>query len=119
MARDINDLTFQNDVFGYGGKKHRLRLQRFKQMPRSNTEFLNLFGSGNTPKAKAIKKDYFARIDALPVTDQAGRDALFAELETKLSQLNAPSTDVADVQKAKDKSKRGEKIASEIGRAHV
>ena len=92
-------------------KSYKFKLQPYKQMPRSNTEFLNLFGSGDTPKAKALKDDYFKRIDALPASDKAGKDALFAELETKLAALNAPKSDMDDVQKAKAKSQRGEKVS--------
>ena len=92
-------------------KSYKLKLQPYKQMPRSNTEFLNLFGSGDTPKAKALKEDYYKRIDALPASDKAGKDALFAELESKLAALNAPKSDMDDVQKAKDKAQRGEKVS--------
>lgn len=103
MAMDINDFGLHHEAFGFGDTD-------YSQMANSNTEFLNLFGFGESPKAKSLKKEYFARIDALPASDKAGKDALFAELESKLAALNAPSSEMDDVEKAKRKSQRGEKI---------
>jgi hypothetical protein len=107
MAMDINDFGLHHEAFGFGDTD-------YSQMANSNTEFLNLFGIGESPKSKSLKKEYFARIDALPVSDKAGRDALFAELESKLVALNAPSSEVEDVEKAKRKAERGQKILSGI-----
>ena len=101
MQMDINDFGLEQEAFGFGDS--------YQQMSRSNTEFLN-FGSDESRRAKRIKEDYFKRIDALPANDQAGRNALFAELETKLSEINAPSADIANVQAARNKSQRGEKL---------
>ena len=103
MQMDINDFGLQQEAFGFGDS--------YQQMSRSNTNFLN-FGSSESRKAKRIKEDYFKRIDALPTTDQAGRNALFAELEAKLNEINAPSADIANVQAARNKSQRGEKLVS-------
>ena len=100
---DINDFGLQQEAFGFGDS--------YQQMSRSNTNFLN-FGSSESRKAKRIKEDYFKRIDALPTTDQAGRNALFAELEAKLNEINAPTADMANVQTARNKSQRGEKLVS-------
>ena len=103
MQMDINDFGLQQEAFGFGDS--------YQQMSRSNTNFLN-FGSSESRKAKRIKEDYFKRIDALPTTDQAGRNALFAELEAKLNEINAPTADMANVQTARNKSQRGEKLVS-------
>ena len=103
MAMDINDFGLQHEAFGFGDTD-------YSQMANSNTEFLNLFGFGESREAKKIKKDYYARIDALPASDKAGKDALFAELESKLAALNAPKSDIEDVQKAKTNAGRGQKI---------
>ena len=101
MQMDINDFGLEQEAFGFGDS--------YQQMSRSNTEFLN-FGSDESRRAKRIREDYFKRIDALPANDQAGRNALFAELEAKLAEINAPSADIANVQAARNKSLRGEKI---------
>jgi hypothetical protein len=103
MAMDINDFGLEQEAFGFGGS--------YQQMSRSNTNFLN-FGSSESRKANRIKEDYFKRIDALPPTDQEGRNALFAELEVKLKEINAPNADITNVQSAKNKSQRGEKLVS-------
>lgn len=103
MQMDINDFGLEQEAFGFGDS--------YQQMSRSNTEFLN-FGSDESRRAKRIKEDYFKRIDALAANDQAGRNALFAELEAKLSEINAPSADIANVQAARNKSQRGEKLVS-------
>jgi hypothetical protein len=101
MQMDINDFGLEQEAFGFGDS--------YQQMSRSNTNFLN-FGSDESRRAKRIREDYFQRIDALPANDQAGRNALFAELEAKLAEINAPSADIANVQAARNKSLRGEKI---------
>jgi hypothetical protein len=101
MQMDINGFGLEQEAFGFGDS--------YQQMSRSNTEFLN-FGSDESRRAKRIREDYFKRIDALPANDQAGRNALFAELEAKLAEINAPSADIANVQAARNKSQRGEKI---------
>ena len=98
---DINDFGLEQEAFGFGDS--------YQQMSRSNTNFLN-FGSDESRRAKRIREDYFKRIDALPANDQAGRNALFAELEAKLNEINAPTADIANVQAARNKSQRGEKI---------
>jgi hypothetical protein len=108
MAMDINDFGLEQEAFGFGDS--------YEQMSRSNTDFLNLLGM-ESRKVKQIKADYYKRIDALPASDQAGRDALFNELEGKLKELNASQSDVSEVRGAKDKSKRGEKIASGLEKA--
>ena len=102
MEMDINDFGLQEEAFGFGDS--------YAQMSRSNTEFLNLFGSGESRKAKNLKKEYYQKIDALPASDKAGKDALFAELESKLAALNASKSDLDEVEKAKKKSERGEKV---------
>jgi hypothetical protein len=102
MQMDINDFGLEQEAFGFGDS--------YQQMSRSNTNFLN-FGSDESRRAKRIREDYFKRIDALPANDQAGRNALFAELEAKLAEINAPTADIANVQAARNKSQRGEKIA--------
>jgi len=109
MAMDINDFGLEHEAFGFGDTD-------YSQMSNSNTEFLNLFGFGESPKSKSLKKEYFARIDALPASDKAGKDALFAELESKLAALNASPSEVEDVEKAKRKSERGEKIAQGLAK---
>jgi hypothetical protein len=101
MQMDINDFGLEQEAFGFGDS--------YQQMSRSNTNFLN-FGSDESRRAKRIREDYFQRIDALPANDQAGRNALFAELEAKLAEINAPTADIANVQAARNKSQRGEKI---------
>jgi hypothetical protein len=107
MAMDINDFGLQHEAFGFGDTD-------YSQMANSNTDFLNLFGFGESPKSKSLKKEYFARIDALPPNDKAGKDALFAELESKLAALNTPQSEMDDVQKAKRNAERGQKIVSGI-----
>jgi hypothetical protein len=83
-------------------------------MSRSNTEFLNLFGSKEERAAKnvikQIKADYYKRIDALPATANAQREALFVELENQLKAKNAELSELEEVRKARNKSQRGEKL---------
>lgn len=109
MAMDINDFGLQQECFGYNKRNKRKRPTDYAQMSRSNTEFLNLTGKQKR-ELDAIKKDYFARIDALPPTADAERNALFAELEQKLKEKGAEPQDLADAQNAEKKAKRGEKI---------
>lgn len=110
MAMDINDFGLEHEAFGFGDSN-------YSQMANSNTEFLNLFGSGDSPKAKSLKKDYYARIDALPASDTAGKNALFAELESKLAALNASKSEIDEVANAKKKAERGEKLVGGLGKA--
>lgn len=110
MQMDINDFGMHQEMFGFGGNDIFQGRSSYQQMSRSNTNFLN-FTSAESRRAKSIKDDYFKRIDALPATDQAGRNALFAELEAKLNQMSASTADVADVQTARNKSQRGENIS--------
>jgi hypothetical protein len=107
MQMDINDFGLQQEAFGFGDS--------YVQMARSNTEFLNLFGR-ESKEVKDLKEFYFKKIDALPPSDKAGRDALFLEFETKLTALNASQAELDEVKKAKRKSERGEKIAGGLTR---
>jgi len=106
MSMDINDFGLENEAFGFGNS--------YEQMSRSNTEFLNLFGSKEERDAKKvikqIKADYYKRIDALPPTANAQREALFVELENQLKAKNAKLSELEEVRKARNKSQRGEKL---------
>jgi len=106
MSMDINDFGLENEAFGFGNS--------YEQMSRSNTEFLNLFGSKEERAAKnvikQIKADYYKRIDALPATANAQREALFVELENQLKAKNAELSELEEVRKARNKSQRGEKL---------
>ncbi len=101
MEMDINDFGLQQEAFGFG--------DAYMQMSRSNTDFLG-FGEGRKQRKEleAIKNDYFKRIDALPPTDEAGRNALFSELEAKLKEKGASNDEINAARKAS----RRQKIAS-------
>ena len=93
-------------------KSNKLKLMPHKQMSRSNTSFLNFTENRKQKKElDVIRDDYFKRIDALPASDTAGRDALFAELEAKLKEKNATNEQLNEARNAKQKSDRGEKIS--------
>jgi hypothetical protein len=110
MAMDINDFGLEHEAFGFGDTD-------YSQMANSNTEFLNLFGGlfdKDKRQAKrdieALKADYYARIDALPPSANAERDALFAELEQKMKERGAQLDQIQEAKKAKSKAERGQKI---------
>lgn len=114
MEMDINDFGLQKEYFGFGESMYRKPTTRYKQMSRSNTEFLN-FGERRKQKQEidALKNDYFKRIDALPVSDEAGRTALFNELEAKLKE-KGESNDA--INQARRKA-FGEKLVSGVSSA--
>lgn len=100
---DINDFGLQQEYFGFGDD--------YVQLANSNTEFLNFFeGRKQKKELDAIREDYFKRIDALPNDDEAGRNALFAELEAKLKEKGASNDEINQATKAA----RGQKIASGV-----
>lgn len=113
MEMDINDFGLEQEAFGFGDE--------YQQMSRSNTSFLNFTFDKDKRQAKkdidALKADYYQRIDALPLSANAQRDALFAELEQKMKERGAQLDEIQEAQQAKRKSERGEKISSGINRA--
>jgi hypothetical protein len=113
MEMDINDFGLQNEAFGFGESMYDSPSMNYSQMARSNTEFLN-FGEGRKQRKEleAIRQDYFKRIDALSPTDDAGRNALFNELETKLKEKGASFDEINETRKAQRKAERGGKILS-------
>lgn len=111
MEMDINDFGLQNEAFGFGESMYDSPNMNYSQMARSNTDFLN-FGEGRKQRKEleAIRNDYFKRIDALPASDEAGRNALFSELESKLKEKGATNEEINATRKAS----RGQKIASGV-----
>lgn len=111
MSMDINDFGLQQEGFGFGDSYYDSPTTRYSQMPRSNTDFLN-FGEGRKQKQEleAIRNDYFKRIDALPTSDEAGRNALFSELEAKLKEKGASNDEINATRKAQ----RGQKISAGV-----
>lgn len=114
MEMDINDFGLQNEAFGFGESMYDSPNMNYSQMSRSNTDFLN-FGERRKQRKEleAIRNDYFKRIDALPPTDEAGRNALFNELEAKLKEKGASNDEINAARKAS----RGQKIASGVSSA--
>jgi hypothetical protein len=101
---DINDYGLGNEYFGFDNN--------YQQMPFSNTEFLNFFeGRKQKKELDAIRAKYFQKIDSLPPTDEAGRNALFSELEQKLKEKGASFDEINAATKEKRKAERGGKIA--------
>ena len=83
---DINGFKPEDDFFG------------FTQMDKSNTSFLNFSieetdafkaaSASHEAKLKALRDEYYAKADALSVTNTSGKEAIYAELESKLKAEN-------------------------------
>ncbi|NBX73332.1 MAG: hypothetical protein EBQ89_03435 [Alphaproteobacteria bacterium] len=119
MEMDINDWGLQDESFGFGNEKYKTPCPTYKQLAQSNTQFLNFFGDKRKQKKEldALREDYYKRIDALSPTDEAGRNALFSELEQKLKEKGASFDEINETKKAQRKAERGEKIKSGLSGA--
>jgi len=119
MEMDINDWGLQDESFGFGNEKYKTPCPTYKQLAQSNTQFLNFYGDTRKQKKEleAIREDYYKRIDALSPTDEAGRNALFSELESKLREKGASFDEINETKKAQSKAQRGEKIRSGLSTA--